>query len=765
MVKDNRLSQVLVLFLGITLVSSSFTAFSSPVFAAAPGTFIDAFVTSGSGGLDKPYGILFGPDGNLYVSSYLTDEVLRYDGSTGAFIDVFVTAGSGGLNGPDGLSFGPDGNFYVDSYLSDSIKRYDGTTGTFIDVFVSPGSGGLDGPYGLLFGPDGNLYVSSEKTDEILRYDGTTGAFIDAFVTAGSGGLDDPYDSLFAPDGKFYVASGRGDEVLRYNGSTGAFIDVFVTAGSGGLNGPDGLSFGSDGNLYVPSESTKEVLRYDGTTGAFIDAFVTAGSGGLDKPYHLLFGPGDNLYVVSGQTDEILRFEGPLSVNSDPIAQNDAITTTEDSMITFSVLADNGSGADWDPDGDTLDVISVDTSGGTVGLVTLNLDDTVSYDPNGLFDFMKATDNDTDSFDYTISDGMGGTHKATVTVTLNGVDDTPTVSISSPTDGDSFIEGMPITFSATASDPEDGVLTNINWNSSIDGYLGFGGPLTNSSLSVGTHTINATVSDFTGNSASSTHTITVNPIGTPTVSISAPVDGDSFEEGTLITLSGNALDPEDGGLSASITWTSDVYGIIGSGASISSSTVPIGFHIITASVTDSDGNIGSNSIGMTVTPPILANPPTVSITTPVNGDSFDESILVSFQGTASDPEDGVLTASISWNSDFDGAFGLGGSLSMSSLATETHVITASITDSDGNTSTDSITITVSPAGQIKICHLPPGNPSNYQELMISPSALVAHVVHGDYEGVCETDEDIAKNWRSNSHSNRIRTNVTIRVGY
>ena len=55
--------------------------------------------------MNEPGGLVFGPDGNLYVSSGITDEVLRYNGATGAFIDVFVTAGSGGLNEPTFLIF------------------------------------------------------------------------------------------------------------------------------------------------------------------------------------------------------------------------------------------------------------------------------------------------------------------------------------------------------------------------------------------------------------------------------------------------------------------------------------------------------------------------------------------------------------------------------------------------------------------------------------------------------------------------------------
>ena len=38
--------------------------------------------------------------------------------------------------------------------------------------------------------------------------------------------------------------------------------------------------------------------------------------------------------------------------------------------------------------------------------------------------------------------------------------------------------------------------------------------------------------------------------------------------------------------------------------------------------------------------------------------------------------------------------------------------------------------------KVQICHLPPGNPSNFQTITISENALPAHLAHGDIVGAC-----------------------------
>ncbi len=191
----------------------------------------------------------------------------------------------------------------------------------------------------------------------------------------------------------------------------------------------------------------------------------------------------------------------------------------------------------------------------------------------------------------------------------------PVVTISSPPNGASFVQGAPITFTGSANDTEDGDLSgNLAWESSIDGPIGPGGEnfqIVN--LSAGVHTITASVTDSAGNTGSSSLTITITVPNTaaPVVAITVPSNGHDFAEGLTITFTGTAIDTEDGDLSASLSWTSDIDGVIGTGGSFGTNQLSPGSHTITASVADSGGLTGSASITIAVNnqndPPVANN--------------------------------------------------------------------------------------------------------------------------------------------------------------
>ncbi|MBK9665203.1 MAG: VCBS repeat-containing protein [Gammaproteobacteria bacterium] len=91
-------------------------------------------------------------------------------------------------------------------------------------------------------------------------------------------------------------------------------------------------------------------------------------------------------------------------------------------------------------------------------------------------------------------------------------------------------------------------------------------------------------------------------------------------------------------------------------------------------------------------------PISVAISAPATGSSYSLGASVSFAGTATDPEDGNLSGSLSWSSSRDGVIGSGAGFSTTALSAGTHTITASVTDSSGATASDSIVVTVVASG-------------------------------------------------------------------
>jgi len=179
-----------------------------------------------------------------------------------------------------------------------------------------------------------------------------------------------------------------------------------------------------------------------------------------------------------------------------------------------------------------------------------------------------------------------------------GLASTPTVNITAPFEGASFMSGDEVTFIGTANDAEDGdISANLTWESSNDGPIGSGSTVATSTLSVGTHTITASVTDADSNTGTDSISIHVGlPNTAPLVTISEPLSGDAFDEGSPVTFTGSAIDEEDGEISAGLSWTSSIDGTIGTGSTFVTSALSPGSHMITASVTDSGGLPGSAMI-------------------------------------------------------------------------------------------------------------------------------------------------------------------------
>lgn len=182
------------------------------------------------------------------------------------------------------------------------------------------------------------------------------------------------------------------------------------------------------------------------------------------------------------------------------------------------------------------------------------------------------------------------------------------------------------------------------------------------------------------------------------VSVLAPADSSIFIEGESVKLRGSVKNNSMADLSDSLTWKSSLDGLLaGSGSSISTTSLSVGNHVITATYTDSESTLTTDSITVT----IIANvEPFVSISTPSRSLVATLGDTIDFIASAIDSEDGDLTSSIAWSSSIDGPIaGIGPSTSTSTLSAGKHVVTASAVDSGALVGSDTITITVNtPSG-------------------------------------------------------------------
>jgi hypothetical protein len=108
----------------------------------------------------------------------------------------------------------------------------------------------------------------------------------------------------------------------------------------------------------------------------------------------------------------------------------------------------------------------------------------------------------------TDSGAASGTYTATVVVG----NAPPTVRVTSPLTSSSYRQGDSVPLTATAFDFEDGDLSaNLAWTSDLDGPLGSGATLAVTTLSIGTHTITATVADGASSGAADTVQVEILP--------------------------------------------------------------------------------------------------------------------------------------------------------------------------------------------------------------------------------------------------------------
>jgi subtilisin-like proprotein convertase family protein len=294
--------------------------------------------------------------------------------------------------------------------------------------------------------------------------------------------------------------------------------------------------------------------------------------------------------------------------------------------------------------------------------------------------------------------GTSITHTATASITVTAANQAPTVTITSPLNG-STVSGT-INVTATATDP-DGTVASVRFDlpdgtSVTDTTAPFSTTFDTTRVANGPQVIRATATDNQGATGTTSVTVTVANNRPPTISITAPTNG-STVSGT-IAVTATATDPD--GTVASVRFD------LPDGTSVTDTTAPFSTtfdstkvvngtgYVIRATATDNQGATAVASVTVTVA---NNHPPTVVITTPLNGSTVSGIIPVTATATDLDGNLASVKFDLPDGTSFtDTTAPFSTTFDSTTVANGTgYVIRATATDTQGATATTSVTISVS----------------------------------------------------------------------
>lgn len=379
-----------------------------------PATGSQTLICEG-GLLQAPYGMTLDSQGNILVA----DPYYSVGGVSGAILKInpatgvqSVAAVGPWIHSPMDVTFDSAGNMYVATTLP--MGGFNGVGVVKIDALGNQSqisSGSLPSwTGGIVVDASGTPFTSElYYYNGIFRINPSSGA---QSVFSSGYPFQDPWDLAIDLDGNFVVVDGNmfgNGGLIRVNAVTGA--KTVVTSGSLLVDPMD---------VAVVPRISDAPWRVTVSWGdASSSTFLTNETGSLGKLSHSYADNGTYSVNVTVTEKSGAGESGASSFlvtvsNVAPTAVADVFETAEDTAsAAWNVLAN-----DHDPAGvrDPLTVISA--THGAHGIVVVNSDSTVVYQPEPDF-------HGTDQFNYTISDGDGGLATGTVSVTVTAVNDPP----------------------------------------------------------------------------------------------------------------------------------------------------------------------------------------------------------------------------------------------------------------------------------------------------------------------------------------------------
>ena len=433
------------------------------------------------------------PLSEIDVLSYAFDA----DGDALSVSAASAEHGSVFIAGDGSLSYTPDALFNGKDVITYTIQDGNGGTDTStLEIEVTPVNDVpiAGSPLSQITDEDVNLTninVLSFATD----VDGDTLSVATGSATAQNGSVTINNDGTlnYTPDADFF-----GSDLISYtveDGEGGTDIGSFsITVNSindapvsGVLALQTVLEDGTLSNIDVLSSASDvegDVLSIVPGSASALNGIVTINADGTlnyspNGDYH---GADTISYTISDGNGGVDT--GSIDINVSPV--NDAPTTVvplaqttnEDTTLNNIDVLSSAS----DVDGDVLSIVPGSATA-LNGVVSINGDGTLNYTPNA--DYFGS-----DTISYTVDDGNGGTVVGSVAVTVNSVNDAPTVVDNTGT----VLEDGGVTFIALAfANDVDGTVDPATVQ--IVGTVNAGDPLTEAG--VGTWAVNGINGDIT----------------------------------------------------------------------------------------------------------------------------------------------------------------------------------------------------------------------------------------------------------------------------
>jgi DNA-binding beta-propeller fold protein YncE len=205
----------------------------------------------------QPSSVLVNNDGSVWVIAYGSNEIVRIDVN-----GIIRDRKRGPLNGfdrPYDMVRGIDGRLYLSEYQGGRVSVLD-SNGDWLAYIGSKGlgNGQFIGPQNLAVDEDGYLYVVDYGNRRISKFD-PDGVFILSFGLRNSffPGLLSP-TGIAAGNGKIYAADNAVKAIYMFD-PNGNYLGRLAAEN---LNGPESIRFLSDGTLLVADGS--RILQIEG---------------------------------------------------------------------------------------------------------------------------------------------------------------------------------------------------------------------------------------------------------------------------------------------------------------------------------------------------------------------------------------------------------------------------------------------------------------------------------------------------------------------